>query len=409
MELEKWQIDRARWIDESCAMLATHPLPSRRVDLRSYGIRAFLGLIAAVSLSGCGNHFATDPYLTQPSGAIVPDEPNAPRALFMFEGSTGRSLGWADVMAAASAADAIFIGERHDDPTGHAVQLAVYSDLLAGYPGTAIALEHLERNEQVIINRYLAGEVSVTEFIDSTKSRDWAGEGSWVRFFQPLVDEAMENDAPVVGANAPRSYVRRARDEGRAALEALPPEERANFDLPITTVAGWGNGDWNSEWQAYNARFRAYMAQEGEDPDTGDARVRLDTGFLSQSTWDGTMGASVARALDAGAPKVVLCAGCFHIEHVGGTVLQFRARRPHARVLTITVIDSTSSHLRDEDRNAADVVMYGFPVSRKAESEAKAEVPATPATPQTPPDATTPPVETSAPVSPDAPITPTKE
>ncbi len=346
---------------------------------------AFFGVLAVISLCGCGNHFARDPYLLQPSGAIVPDEPNAPRALFMFEGSSGRSLGWADVMAAASAADAIFIGERHDDPTGHAVQLAVYSDLLAGYPGTAIALEHLERNEQIIINRYLAGEVTVAEFIDSTKSRDWAGEGSWVRFFQPLVDEAKENGAPVIAANAPRNYVRRARDEGRAALEALPSEERANFDLPITTIRAWGNDDWNDEWHAYNARFRAYMAQEGEDSDTGDARVRLDTGFLSQSTWDGTMGASAARALDAGAPKVVLCAGCFHIEHVGGTVLQFRARRPHARVLTITVIDATSSHLRDEDRNAADVVMYGFPVLRKPDAPTTEPATAAPATGETAP------------------------
>ena len=83
------------------------------------------------------------------------------------------------------------------------------------------------------------------------------------------------------------------------------------------------------------------------------------------------MGASIARALDAGAPKVVACAGCFHIERDGGTVLQCEARRARTKVLTVTVIDETSRVLREEDRNAADVVIYGFPVTRK-----KDEVPA---------------------------------
>ena len=85
------------------------------------------------------------------------------------------------------------------------------------------------------------------------------------------------------------------------------------------------------------------------------------------------MGASAAQALERGSPKVVLCAGCFHIERDGGTVLQLEALRPSARVLTITVIDASSRRLRDEDRLAADIVIYGFPVERKkAEVEGEA-------------------------------------
>jgi len=129
-------------------------------------------------------------------------------------------------------------------------------------------------------------------------------------------------------------------------------------------------------------------------------RARLDSVFLSQSMWDGTMGASAAQALERGSPKVVLCAGCFHIERDGGTVLQLEALRPSARVLTITVIDASSRRLRDEDRLAADIVIYGFPVERKkAESEDESEgageaegagQPAQPAPPSQPPQAAEP-------------------
>ena len=333
---------------------------------------------ALLALGGCARAFKSDPSLSEPSGAVTPTEPIAPRALFMFEGSTGRSLGWADVMEAASRADAVFIGERHDDPTAHRVQLAVYQDLLAGYPGTAVALEHLERNEQPTVDAYLRGEVTADAFIDSTGSRDWAGKDTWVPFFQPLVDAAREGDAPVIAANAPRDDVRRAREDGHAAMAARTDEGRGLYDLPVTERSGFGASDWNGRWQAYQSRFRAIMSGEGEDPDSADARERLDRVFLSQSTWDGTMGASAAKALDAGAPKVVLCAGCFHVERDGGTVLQFEARRPMASVLTITVIDASSDRLREDDRGAADVVIYGFPVARKPREE-----PASPATPET--------------------------
>ena len=334
---------------------------------------------ASLLLTACGGYFRSSPDLAHASGAIVPGEANAPRALFMFEGSTGRALTWSDVMAAASWADAVFIGERHDDPIAHAVQLAIFEDLAAGYPGTALALEHLERHEQAIVDRYLRGEIGVDEFIDSTGSRNWAGKDTWVRFFQPLVDAADEAGSPVVAANAPRDEVRRARTEGHAALAALPESERTTFDLPLGKPAGLPDSRWNDAWAAYQDRFRAIMSSDGGASDP-EVRARLDSLFLSQSVWDATMGASASYALDAGAPKVVLCAGCFHVESRGGTVLQFEARRPSARVLTVTIIDDSSDRLRESDRGIADIVIYGFPVDRsRAEPEPQTDTKPDPA------------------------------
>jgi uncharacterized iron-regulated protein len=322
-----------------------------------------LSVAASLPLAGCSRYFKGDPNLTDPSGAIVPAEPAAPRSLAMFEGSTGRSLGWADVMAAASWADCTFIGERHDDPVAHAVQLAVFEDLAAGYPGTALALEHLERNEQPLLDRYLRGEIAVDTFIDGTESRNWAGKDTWVPFFQPMIDAARDTDSPVIAANAPRDAVREARAIGHEAMRTKSADDRADFDLPITERNDLLAGDWNERWNAYFDRFVEIMSP-ADDSDPTATRERLANIFLSQSVWDGTMGASAARAREQGAPKVVLCAGCFHIERDGGTVLQYEARRPSDRVLTITVIDASSRALREEDRGAADIVIYGFPIAR---------------------------------------------
>lgn len=287
----------------------------------------------------------------------------ASKTLVIVDGRSGEALGWSDVVARASAADAVFVGERHDDPTAHAVQLAVFQDLLARYPGTAIALEHLERDEQRTVESYLRGEVTPDRFIDSTESRNWAGQDTWIGFWQPLVDTARENDAPVIAANAPRDIVRRAREEGHDALDRLPDPERATFEIPL---AHGPDADWDRRWDAYFERFREFMC--GDDR-SDDEVARARRTFLSQSMWDGTMGASAAKALAEGAPKVVVCAGCFHIERDGGTVLQFLARRPGSRALVVTVIDESSDGLRDEDRGAADVVIYGFPVKRKQKGD----------------------------------------
>ncbi len=297
--------------------------------------------------------FANDPALTQRSGAILPVRPFAPRDLNMFEGGTGRTLTWADTMNAAAAADVTFIGERHDDPTSHQVQLAVYEELLAGYPRCAISLEHLERNEQALTDQFLASAITMDAFIDQTKSRNWTGKDTWVLYFQPLIDAAKRNDGQVIAANAPRSYVSRAGREGYDGLRTLPPEELALFDAPLAMDAG-----------AYRDRFRQIMLQEGESLDNAEVLARIDQRFHGQQMWDETMGLSVARALELGTPKIVHCAGCFHIEYEGGTVLALRRAAPRAKVLTITVIDDASDHLRDGDRNAADIVIYGFPVDR---------------------------------------------
>ena len=156
-------------------------LPPSRLDtlgpmlrMRPIAILALLSALLPTFASGCATARA-DP---------------ATRTLTIFDGHSGEAMVWTDVIDRAAAADGTFIGERHDDPTAHAVQLAVFQDLLARAPGTAIALEHLERDEQSTLDRYLRGEMTPDAFIDATKSRDWAGKDTWVPFFQPLVDAA---------------------------------------------------------------------------------------------------------------------------------------------------------------------------------------------------------------------------
>ncbi len=264
-----------------------------------------------------------------------------------FDGRSGRRWGWPALVARIGAADAVFIGEQHDDAGAHKFQAAVAEAMCAARPGAALSMEMLERDDQYATDRFLAGTITLDEFVDGAGVRNWAGSGTWMPWYQPVVDVARTRGAPLVAANAPRRFVSQARTAGYAPLAELPPEDRALFDLPESLPR-----------DAYRERLADLMrdARSGTDnpPPTDD---EIDAFQRAQLVWDATMAASVAASLER-SPAVVHLAGSFHISRDGATVTEFRRRRPDARTLTIVCVDAASDSLREEDRGLADVVVY---------------------------------------------------
>lgn len=269
-----------------------------------------------------------------------------PTRLSMLEGTEGHRLDWNELVGRSLEADVIVVGEEHDDATAHAFQLALVSDIVALDEGTALSLEMLERPEQPIVDEWLNGELTTDEMIDRTESRNWAGKDSWIRFYQPILETARAAGSPIVAANAPRHRVRRARIDGYEVLRELPPEERAEFDLPETLEQG---GYWE--------RFRDTM-REFRGDDVPEAEI-LAT-FRSQMVWDTTMAASIATAL--GRPdvdRVIHLVGRFHGDFEGGTVRELRRLVPGVRVLNISCVGQGEGMTLDEgDVGRADVVVH---------------------------------------------------
>ncbi len=270
-------------------------------------------------------------------------------ALRVLDGATGEQITLNEAVHRARAADVVVVGEFHDNPEVHAFQQWLYEQLLEREPNTALCLEMLERDEQAKVDAYLAGTLPLDEFIDSTKSRSWSGQlGSWLAFYQPGIDAAREAGAPVVAANAPRSYVSRAGTEGYDALLALPEDERALFELPIAPDVG-----------AYRHRFAEFMrAMREQETPVPDADV--DRVIRSQRMWDATMAGSVVAALDE-SPKALLFVGSFHSDWIGGTVLELIARRPGTTVFIVSPAAWNGGELADADRGRGDLVVPVHP------------------------------------------------
>ncbi len=317
--------------------------------------------IAAVALAllsaGCATTGGGGTAEAEPAAPMFPPTPPAvawsgePRDLPLLDGATGEPLTWDELMARVAEADAVIVGEQHDDAAGHAWQAALVGDAIAARGGGTLALEMLERDEQPIVDDWMDGIIDRDALAGLTNSASWAGEDSWELWYQPILDAARDAGGRVIAANAPRRYVRLARTDGFDPLDALPAPRRGFVALPAEDVDDSG----------YFGRFvdvmSGHMTQEGAGPDEA-ALARMRATFRAQRTWDSTMADSVARALGRGSPLVLLMIGQFHSDFEGATVLELRHRAPDARVLTISMQRRDGAALAEEDQGRADVIVH---------------------------------------------------
>lgn len=284
-----------------------------------------------------------------------------PTALSIFDGTTGARISWADTLDRVAKADAVFVGETHDDAVAHALEHALVDAFIATHTRPAVSLEFLERDEQAKTDAYLRGELALDAFVDETKSRHWAGDETWIAWYQPMIDSARRAKASVVAANAPRTYVSRARTDGYDALKSLSAEERALFEIDESISR---DGDWE-RLKALIVDMRgggARGATGGGSGETSDADAvvtddEVDTFHRAQRVWDRTMGLSASRAQNAGF-KVIHCVGAFHIGQRLGTVAQFAAACPSASIIVIDLVPSDATVLGSDGAKGADIVVH---------------------------------------------------
>jgi uncharacterized iron-regulated protein len=238
------------------------------------------------------------------------------------------------MLDALAAADVVFLGEQHDDPATHRLQLAVLEELARRGRAVTLSLEMFERDVQPALDAYLAGRVSEADFL--------AGARPWPNYatdYRPLVELARARGWPVVAANVPRPYAAAVARGGLAALDTLPPARRAHAAADVRCPA-----------DAYRRKFAATMSGGGMHgapaADTAAAAAMLERIYQAQCLKDETMAESVVGALARGR-TVVHVTGAFHSDERLGTVSRVLRRRPEARVLVVSAIPMASPGLAD--------------------------------------------------------------
>jgi uncharacterized iron-regulated protein len=234
----------------------------------------------------------------------------------LVEARTGRGVGVKALIGALAQAEAVFVGEQHNDPQTHRVELWLWQQLAGRWRGTAaLAMEMLERDGQKALDDYLAGRTDEPTFRKSANF--WK---TYDTDYRAMVEEAKRLRVPVVGSNAPQAVVRKV---GREGLTALNDTDKAHIAWPVLAPEG----------DAYHTRFVGIM-KEGAAHGMAMTEAQLARTYQAQCLRDQCMGDAVARLLDAGR-RVVHINGSFHSDAGLGTVQRLLWLRPRTRVALV--------------------------------------------------------------------------
>ena len=291
-----------------------------------------------------------------------------------FNTATGQESPWDSLIQAVQGADVIVVGEQHDNATAHELERRLTAALLRGFPNSAIAMEMLERNEQVFVDLYLDDRIQAETLVKITDSANWGGgKDTWDSWYQPIVDcvkEHRDQGAALKAANCPRAFVKLARLEGfdlLAALEGCPsklvtvPDPDVN-DLSYHDrfVEVMTKASAPHSAKASKKTKRPKKAMPAKKPPSGMAPpMTLDPEafFRAQQTWDASMAHSVLEAKEAH-PKVMLFVGEFHMAYAGGLIRRIQHGNPDLDLVSISLLRSDDLELKPKDRDRAHYVIY---------------------------------------------------
>lgn len=269
--------------------------------------------------------------------AQAPKSPGAPVESYRAYDASGKQVTLSDIIAAFSGADVALIGETHNDAIAHLLE----ADLLRGAHEShglkaqgqarpvALSLEMFERDTQLVLDEYLAGQISEKHFLLS--SRPW---NNYATDYRPLVEYARERKLPVIAANAPARYVSRVSSLGPASLKELSKEAKAWLPpLPFHPAS-----------QTYAAKFNQLMGLAASSthtpaqmPGAGPhgALHLLD----AQNLRDATMASAITDHLKRQPHALIVHVnGKFHSEERLGVPEQIKLNHPKTRLLVVTIV-----------------------------------------------------------------------
>jgi uncharacterized iron-regulated protein len=139
----------------------------------------------------------------------------------------GQRVGFHEMLTDLRSSRLIFIGELHDNPAHHQLQLEVIKGLQRSGAKIAIALEMFRAENQQGLDMWVNGSLGIIEFMEFYRD-NWTLP--W-ELYDSLFLYARNNGIPLIAMNAQNSVMQKVYRQG---FEALSPEERKLLPSAVT-------------------------------------------------------------------------------------------------------------------------------------------------------------------------------
>lgn len=248
----------------------------------------------------------------------------------------GKSVSYKNLLKAANKADVIFFGEEHNNPIAHWLQLELLKDLHQSKgKDLVLGAEMFERDDQILLDEYLAGLIRTKNFEDEAKL--WS---NYKTDYKPLVEFAKANELPFIGTNIPRRYASVVSNMGIEALSKLS-EEGQRYVAPLPIVV-------DLSLPGYQNMLKMMEGHGG---------AMTENFPKAQAAKDATMAWSIAENWAQG--KTFLhFNGSYHSDNREGILWYLERYEPIAKSITISMATQESiDKLEEEYKGKADFII----------------------------------------------------
>jgi len=256
------------------------------------------------------------------------------------------------MLAAATDSRVVYVGETHDNPASHRLQLEVLRAMADRYPGQlSLGMEMFNTEQQAVLDRWVAGEIDEKTFL---KESDWYG--NWrmdFAYYQEILDFAREQRIPVLALNAPKDLVDAVGETPVAEMPADLQDRLPEMDM-------------TDPYQ------RAMSEAVFADHPVGEQQVER---FIRvQTLWDEIMAANVAEELQRKGPahRMVVLAGGNHVRYGFGIPRRVFRRLPVSYTLIggreIEVPEEKQARMMDVEKPDYPLLPYDYLVFTSYES-----------------------------------------
>lgn len=257
-----------------------------------------------------------------------------PVAFALFDGE-GRPVTYSAMLERLAAADVVLFGELHNNAPAHWLQRRVTAGLFAARgPRLVLGAEMYERDNQLLLDEFLAGRIREKDLTDEAKL--WPNHAT---DYLPLLTFAAEHKLAFLATNVPRRYAALVARSGLAALDGLAAEARALLaPLPI----------------AVDLSLPGYAAMLQMGGHGGPSPEQL---VHAQALKDATMADTILRGWAPG--RLVLhFNGAYHSNRHEGIAWYLRQARPELTIAVISTVEQDDiAALAEESHGLGDFVI----------------------------------------------------
>jgi uncharacterized iron-regulated protein len=245
----------------------------------------------------------------------------AQKKAFVIFDSQGNQTTYQELFNQTKDADIVLFGELHDNPINHWLQLELTEDLFNNSDKLVLGAEMMESDNQLVIDEYLSGIVSVSKLKSETKI--------WPNFktdYLPLIQFSKDNKLLFIATNVPRRYASIVYQHGLDTLNFLSNEAKS-FMAPLPIL-------YDTSLSSYQEMLAMGMGHGGDNLPK------------SQALKDATMAYFILDNWKKG-QTFIHFHGAFHSKNYEG--INWYLNQENKRIKTITISSYEQDSLQELD------------------------------------------------------------